>query len=327
MKILRVTYRANVFETARSKNKQRLLAGYLCRVYKVKKAEKRQIMIQEICARYHNEYKSAMPKDDDYIMFVDGRKVLVKQAENTISYITYQEWKTWGNAEDTLIYLFMLETEEKVIQFFLGERETIPSAIMNVFQFENHNLFRSAKPKELAFAGVTACQLGNWYENTKFCGHCGTKLVHDKRERMMRCPSCNMMHYPKISPAVIIGVINGDKILMTKYAGRDYKKYALIAGFSEIGETVEETVSREVMEEVGLKVKNIRYYKSQPWSFSDTLLLGFFCELDGDDSITLDQEELAVGEWVARKDINVSFDDISLTNEMITVFKKQQQDI
>ncbi len=71
-------------------------------------------------------------------------------------------------------------------------------------------------------------------------------------------------------PGSIIGVTDGDKILMSKYAGRAYKKYALLAGFTEIGETIEETVQREVMEEVGLKVKNIRYYKSQPWSFSDT---------------------------------------------------------
>lgn len=92
---------------------------------------------------------------------------------------------------------------------------------------------------------------------------------------MMRCEHCGQMEFPKICPAVIIGVTDGNRLLMSKYAGRDYKKYALIAGFAEIGETIEETVQREVMEEVGLKVKNLRYYKSQPWSFSDTLLFGF----------------------------------------------------
>lgn len=277
-------------------------------------------MIQEIQANYHNEYRNAIPKDDDFIMFVDGRTVLVKHVGEDISFVSWQEWKQWHN-DEPLIYLFMLEADGKSIQFFLGNKEKIPQELFREYQFENHNLFRLAKPKEFAFAGITACQLGNWYANTKFCGHCGTPLVHDKKERMMRCPSCNLMHYPKISPAVIIGVINGDKILMTKYADRDYKKYALIAGFSEIGETVEETVCREVMEEVGLRVKNIRYYKSQPWSFSDTLLLGFFCELDGDDQITLDQDELSVGEWITREEIEMKFDDISLTNEMITIFK------
>ena len=130
------------------------------------------------------------------------------------------------------------------------------------------------------------------------------------------------MEFPKICPAVIIGVTDGDRLLMSKYAGRDYKKYALIAGFAEIGETIEETVQREVMEEVGLKVKNLRYYKSQPWSFSDTLLFGFFADLDGSDEITLDREELALAEWFEREKIPVTEKHISLTNEMILAFKE-----
>ena len=129
------------------------------------------------------------------------------------------------------------------------------------------------------------------------------------------------MEYPKISPAVIVGVTDGNRILMSKYADRDYKKYALLAGFTEIGETIEETVKREVMEEVGLKVKNIRFYKSQPWSFTDTLLMGFFANLDGDSEITLDQEELALAEWFEREEIPVTERNISLTNEMILAFK------
>ena len=99
---------------------------------------------------------------------------------------------------------------------------------------------------------------------------------------------------------------------MSQYAGREYKKYALLAGFTEIGETVEETVAREVMEEVGLKVKNITYYKSQPWSFSDTLLMGFFCELDGEEDVTLDEEELALAQWFEREEIPAEPDDVSL---------------
>ena len=114
---------------------------------------------------------------------------------------------------------------------------------------------------------------------------------------------------------------DGDRILMTKYAGREYKKYALIAGFTEVGETAEQTVEREVMEEVGLKVKNLRYYKSQPWSFTDTLLMGFFCELDGEDGITLDTDELAMAEWFERDKMPVEAEDLSLTNEMMMAFK------
>ena len=108
---------------------------------------------------------------------------------------------------------------------------------------------------------------------------------------------------------------------MSKYAGREFTNYALIAGFAEIGEPIEDTVRREVMEEVGLKVKNLRFYKSQPWSFTDTLLFGFFCDLDGDDTICLDEEELSLAVWMERSQIPVDEYEISLTREMMTLFK------
>ena len=85
-------------------------------------------------------------------------------------------------------------------------------------------------------------------------------MRHDEKERMVRCDVCGRLEYPRISPAVIIGVTNGNKLLLSKYAGRSYTNYALLAGFVEIGESVEETVKREVLEEVGLKVKNVTYY-------------------------------------------------------------------
>ena len=121
---------------------------------------------------------------------------------------------------------------------------------------------------------------------------------------------------------MIVGVRNGEKLLLSKYAGRNHTRYALIAGFAEIGETLEETVKREVMEEVGLKVKNIRYYKSQPWALSGSLLSGFYCDLDGNDQITLDETELAMAEWFERKDIPYEDYDVSLTREMMLQFKK-----
>ena len=101
---------------------------------------------------------------------------------------------------------------------------------------------------------------------------------------------------------------------------RAYKKYALIAGFTEIGETVEQTVQREVMEEVGLHVKNLHYYKSQPWSFTSTLLMGFFAEADGEETIRLDQTELAEAVWCDATQIPED-DGVSLTREMMQVFK------
>jgi NAD+ diphosphatase len=142
---------------------------------------------------------------------------------------------------------------------------------------------------------------------------------------MLRCPNCGNLIFPRISPAVIIGVTNGEKLLMSKYAGRAYTRYALIAGFTEIGETLEETVKREVMEEVGLHVKNIRYYKSQPWGRDGGVLMGFFCDLDGSDEIHLDEKELALAEWHERSALPAEDDGISLTREMMRVFEEGRE--
>ena len=136
---------------------------------------------------------------------------------------------------------------------------------------------------------------------------------------------CGRVVYPQICPSVIVGITDGSRILMTKYASShsNYKKYALVAGYAEIGESLENTVAREVMEEVGLKVKNIRYYKSQPWSFSDALLVGFFCEVDGNAEIKMDTEDPPAAEWFERDALpkERSEASISLTGEMIDAFR------
>ena len=141
----------------------------------------------------------------------------------------------------------------------------------------------------------------------------------------MRCPHCGNMIFPKIAPAVIIAVTNGDKLLLSKYAGRAYTRYALLAGFVEIGETGEQTVQREVMEEVGLKVKNVRYYKTQPWGVESDLLLGYYCDLDGDDSVHLDENELSMAAWYDRDNLPAQDDGISLTREMIRIFSEGKE--
>ena len=184
---------------------------------------------------------------------------------------------------------------------------------------------RQLQSKEICFAAMTAWHLYNWYRVNRYCGNCGGKTVHDGKERMMRCPECGNMIFPRISPAVIVAVTNGDRLLLSKYAGRAYTRYALIAGFTEIGETLEQTVTREVMEEVGLKVRNIRYYKSQPWGVDGNVLMGFYCDLDGSDSIHIDETELSMAEWFPRDDLPAHDDGISLTREMIRIFEEGKE--
>ena len=119
---------------------------------------------------------------------------------------------------------------------------------------------------------------------------------------------------------MIVAVTHGDRLLLSKYAGRAYTRYALLAGYTEIGETIEQTVHREVMEEVGLQVKNLRYYKSQPWGVDGNVLMGFFCDVDGSDDIHIDENELSMAAWYPRDALPARDDGISLTREMIRIF-------
>lgn len=280
-------------------------------------------MIQDIgLDRYHNEYRNSTPSEDSRILCYKGRELLALVQDGELSFLTYgQVKKSRPELDGQYRYLFAVDHTE----YYLIEepliRDSLEEGLFPGASWEPLEILRTAQPKEAAFAGVTGSQLAGWYESRRYCPKCGKQMVHDGRERMMRCESCGQMEYPKISPAVIVGVTKGDKILLTKYAGRSFKKYALIAGFAEIGETIEETVKREVMEEVGLRVKNIRYYKSQPWSFTSTLLMGFFAEVDGPDEIRLDEEELSVAEWCARDQVPED-DGVSLTREMMGVFKR-----
>lgn len=275
-------------------------------------------MIQDIAPHtYNNEYRPLPPEKESFALYYEDHTALVKKTAEGIEFPAFSDLDRLNEEiYEDYTYLFAID----------GERYYLVNEInrerLSAFTMENTEIFRGVDPQYRAFAGITGYQLYNWYKNHKYCGHCGTLLAKDEKERMLYCTECRNMEYPKICPATIIGVVDGNRILMSKYAGRTYKKYALLAGFVEIGESVEETVKREVMEEVGLKVKNVRYYKSQPWSFSDTVLMGFYCDLDGDDTITLDKEELALAEWFEREEIPVEPSRDSLTNEMIMKFKK-----
>ena len=274
-------------------------------------------MIQDIGEHtFDNQYHPCPPDRESYALYYEDHAALVRKYPDRIEFPKFRDIERLNeDIYEDAVYLFSIDGE----RYYLVEE--INRERQSHFTMENTEIFRYAEPQYLAFAGITGYQLHNWYQSLRFCGKCGRRMKKDSKERMLYCESCHNMEFPKICPAVIIGVTDGDKILMSKYAGRTYKKYALLAGFTEIGETLEETVQREVMEEVGLKVKNIRYYKSQPWSFTDTLLMGFYCDLDGEAAITLDREELAMAEWFQRDEIPVEPERDSITNEMIIRFK------
>ena len=193
---------------------------------------------------------------------------------------------------------------------------------MAAYEYVSSREFRGLEPKEAVFAAAVGESLHRWYATTRFCGRCGNPMQDSETERARVCPACGLTIYPKISPAVIVAVTDGNRLLLTKYRGRAFKRYALVAGFNEIGESIEDTVRREVLEETGVRVKNLRFYKSQPWVFTDSLLMGFRCELDGSDRITIQENELSEAGWYDREEIPADYSPISLTGEMIDRFRR-----
>lgn len=138
-----------------------------------------------------------------------------------------------------------------------------------------------------------AIQLLEWRRNHKFCSHCGHTTEVHATEYAMICPACGYHQYPRVQPCIITIITKGkDQVLLAKSVHNKSNMYGLIAGFVEVGETLEEAVQREAFEEVGLKLKNIRYMSSQPWPFPSNLMIAFHAEYDSGD-IQLQVEEIS----------------------------------
>jgi NAD+ diphosphatase len=274
-------------------------------------------MIQDIEPRiFYNSFENKRAVQQDLFLSYDGDAVLVREEKEKLWYPSFADFEIrYPNLMDHAQFLFSIDD----INYFLVAEKGLDSA--EGWTYVSASRFRTEPKYWRSFAGAVGWQLNRWYENHRFCSKCGKQMKRSEKERMLYCESCGFQAYPTISPCVIVAVYDGDRLLMTKYAGRAYTNYALIAGFVEIGESLEQAVHREVKEEVGLRVKNVKYYKSQPWPFTDTILAGFFAELDGDDTISLQEDELSLGVWLERKDIPPAERSISLTGEMQEAFR------
>ena len=273
-------------------------------------------MIQDIYpSHFDNTYNASLrPEKSDALLCLKKGNLILASLTLDKRFPTYGEI---APKEDP-IYLFSIDQDKYFLS--LEEVETPPEG----FSYVTLREFRMAQRKrnQEVFAAFTAAHLAVWYRSNRFCGACGSPTKLSTEERRLDCTSCSHMIYPRINPAVIVGVKDKDRLLVTHYArGRGVTMPALVAGFTEIGETYEDTVRREVMEEVGLKVKNIRYYKSQPWGIASDLLAGFYCEVDGEENLHVDKNELSDATFLTREEIVGQPDNLSLTNEMMLRFR------
>lgn len=162
-------------------------------------------------------------------------------------------------------------------------------------------LFPRVEP-ELYFVVGAARQVLAWDVNNRFCGACGALMGDRKEERAKQCPSCGLIRYPRLSPAVIMRVEKEGKILLGRSPRFPEGMYSVLAGFVEPGENLEETVTREVWEEAKIKIKNPRYFGSQPWALPDSLMIGFIAEYAGGD-LAPDRVELEDAGWFGPEEM------------------------
>jgi NAD+ diphosphatase len=206
---------------------------------------------------------------------------------------------------------------------YAGELES-ETGISGPFSFMGlRSLFTKFEEDAIQAAGL-ANQLVQWNRNHHYCGRCGGPTEDKADERARICPQCGLINYPRLSPAVIVAVIKDHQILLAHSQRFPAKFYSVLAGFVEPGETLEACVKREILEEVGIKVKNICYFGSQPWPFPDSLMVGFTAEYS-DGEIRIDPSEITDAGWFAPNELPAIPPKISIARRLIDWFLEQEK--
>ena len=283
-------------------------------------------MIHEIAPHiFNNEFKVVDPKATDFVICYDGAKTLLKKVDAgyaipRVGELLALEGKSLADFEGH--YLFSIDDTAFFLDDSIAAKPADAAAkAPEGYEYMGNRTFRAMNPVE-RMGGATATHIAHWESLNKFCGRCGNVTIRGEKERSIICPKCGNVVYPRISPVVIVAVRNGDKLLMAHNIDNPNPRLFLISGFVEVGESLEQAVHREVMEEAGLRVKNVRYFSSQPWAFSDSLIAGFTAELDGDDTIRMQKEELSEAMWVKREDIPEYETDVSISCCLIEDFRR-----
>lgn len=178
---------------------------------------------------------------------------------------------------------------------------------------------------DLFFFAGRAYQILHWDCTHQYCSQCGAQTENKIDERAKLCPSCGFVNYPRISPAIIVAITRGNEILLAQGSSFQTAFYSVLAGFVEPGETFEECVQREVEEEVGLKVKNIKYFGSQPWPFPDSLMVGFTAEYDSG-NVNIDKREILDAGWFTADQLPLIPGTGSIARQLIDWFIQDKED-
>lgn len=259
------------------------------------------------------EYKTNQKiQASDYCLIYNDKRIIGKVHKGKITIPSYEEVNKWvdhpeklwylGKWEDTPCFAYQLEIsktskeqieEEKITYILEDIEQELQERGLEWIAYEDS---RWNETLELHFVAIKTQHLLNWDKSTQFCGYCGKPYSRKEDERAKMCINCGSIQYPRISPAIIVGIKKGEQVLLAHNANFKEGLYSIIAGFVEQGETLEHAVKREIYEEVGLKVKNIRYVQSRPWISLDSLMLGFIAEYESGE-VKVDGKEILDAGW------------------------------
>ena len=175
----------------------------------------------------------------------------------------------------------------------------------------------------LFWVAARAVQIVDWDRTHQFCGRCSVSLITKTTERAKECPQCGLLHFPRLAPAIIVLIERGSHLLLARSRYFPPKMYSVLAGFVEPGESLEEAVVREIKEEVGIQITDIRYFSSQPWPFPHSLMIAFTAKYAGGE-ISLEDSEIEEAGWFTTDALPLIPEKISIARKLIDWFLTKQ---
>jgi NAD+ diphosphatase len=244
-------------------------------------------------------------REDKLLVHGDSSSIRIPRAVN---------FSDLGLAAERQHYLGLLEGRRSYA-VELRDEATAPGGMT----FEGLRQVYDRVDENLFWVAARAVQIVEWGKTHRFCGRCGVPTESQGAERAMKCPQCGLLHFPRLSPAIIVLVEKGDEVLLARSRRFPTGMFSVLAGFVEPGESLEETVVREVKEEVGITLRDLRYFGSQPWPFPHSLMIGFTAAYAGGE-ISIDPAEIAEAGWFTVDSLPPLPGKISIARKLIDWF-------